>query len=120
MDNIITNNFIALIANFSFITHCNKCLNIVDNFIFTIYLLLLIIKTLYFLNKFLNLKYINKYIFKINFMTNLIFMSIITYYYIKEYKHEYKQFALFIWEWCMQLIFLLIYIEEKQILKKIS
>lgn len=113
---MINNKLIILIANISFITYCSKCLNTIDNFVFITYLLLFIIKTLYLLSRLsiINIRYINKNILKINVISNLAFILIITYYYINEHDHQYSQKAFFIWEWSIQIIFLLIFIEEKQ------
>lgn len=115
---MINNKLIILIANISFMTYCTKCLNTIDNFVFITYLLLLIIKTLYLLSRLsiINIRYINKNILKINVISNLAFMSFITYYYVNEYSHQYSQKGFFIWEWSIQIIFLLIFVEEKQML----
>lgn len=111
---MLSNIFLIFIANISFVAYCIKCLNTIDNFILTIYVLLLFIKSLYFLSKFSNITKI-KNIPKINFISTLTFMLIITSYYVKENVHEYKQIGFFIWAWTVQLIFLLIlYIEENE------
>jgi hypothetical protein len=121
--NSIFNIAPIFMGNCFYIMYSIKCLNTINNFIFITYILLLIIKSSYFLTltKILSSANIKKNICIINFVSTLFFTLIITYYYIIENYHNYSQKGLFIWSWVVQLIFMLfLYIEISQFKNKVK
>lgn len=106
-----------LLATFSYLQSTIKCLIDVNIIVFVYFIILIIIKTLYIIVKFVNSQNINltKNTNIINYISTLFFTITISYYYLNEPIHEYFQIAFFIYLWIIQLLFsLLFYIEFKK------